>query len=399
VRKATIRSINHSSRHPSKYAPLLLLAAAISLCPAAAVSGTLDATDTATGTGALASENGGFDNTADGYYALYANTTGKYNTASGYEALYLNTTGSSNTASGEVALRDNTTGNGNTASGNEALQYNTTGNANTASGANALSSNTTGGSNTASGYDALYSNTTGGSNTASGIYALYSNTTGKANAANGFAALYYNTTGSGNVAVGNNALFNLTSGSNNLAIGINAGNLTTVGDSNIYIGHPGLKGSESKVIRVGQSQTKTFIAGIKGVPLSGATVVVNAAGQLGVVASSARYKKDIKPLADAADKLARLRPVSFRYKTEPQAEHYGLIAEEVDKVMPELVVRDDQGRPESVQYQEIIPLLLQDRQELKAELARQRALIERQAATLAALRQTLATRLAINADN
>jgi hypothetical protein len=155
------------------------------------------------------------------------------------------------------------------------------------------------------------------------------------------------------------------------------------GSTNIYIGHAGPAANESKTTRIGQAQTRTFIAGIKGVPLSGATVVVNAAGQLGVVASSARYKQDIRSLDDAADKLARLRPVSYRYKAEPAAMHYGLIAEEVDKVMPELVVRDDQDRPESVQYLEIVPLLLKQRQADRAELTRQRELNERQSGELA----------------
>jgi hypothetical protein len=123
------------------------------------------------------------------------------------------------------------------------------------------------------------------------------------------------------------------------------------------------------VTRIGQAQTKVFIAGIANVPMSGATVVVGSGGQLGVVLSSARYKQDIAPLADAADKLAQLRPVSFRYKSEPQATHYGLIAEEVDKVMPELVVRDEAKRPESVQYAEIIPLLLQQWKAQQAEIA------------------------------
>jgi len=158
--------------------------------------------------------------------------------------------------------------------------------------------------------------------------------------------------------------------------------------------------------------------------VSGATVVVNSAGQLGVVTSSARYKKDIKPLAGAlaGEKLAQLHPVSFRYKSEPVPTHYGLIAEEVEKVMPELVVRDKQNRPDSVQYIEIVPLLLQQWKAQQAEIARQRKLIERQEADnarqreivaqqqgrlnrqqarldreeteLAALRRTLATRLA-----
>ena len=116
-------------------------------------------------------------------------------------------------------------------------------------------------------------------------------------------------------------------------------------------------------------------------------MVVNSNGRLGVVASSARYKQDIKPLGGAAEKLARLRPVTFRYKAEPAATHYGLIAEEVDRVMPELVVRDGENRPDSVQYIELIPLLLQQWKAQRAEIARQKA-------EIAELRQMLATRFA-----
>jgi trimeric autotransporter adhesin len=430
MRNGTISSILHPSNYPS----LWLLAAAICLCPAAAQA--LDPTNTATGTAALASVTSGQYNTADGHYALNANTTGRgntasgsgalarnttgyYNTACGVEALfsnttgrnnvavgvyalYSNTTGAYNTASGFEALFSNTIGVGNTANGYNALYSNTTGEENTASGAAALYANTTGKGNTASGSQALASNTTGQKNTAYGSYALYFNTTASNNTASGNLALYANTTGSDNVAVGGSALFKIN-GANNIALGTNAGKNTTSGNYNIYIGHTG---RESRVIRIGQRQTKTFIDGIAGVPLSGATVVVRSNGQLGVVASSARYKQDVKPLGSAAEKLARLRPVSYRYKTEPQAKHSGLIAEEVDKVMPELVVRDEQNRPESVQYLEIIPLLLQDRRKQQVriekqelELTRQRELIERlqarlesrldrQAAELAELRST-----------
>jgi trimeric autotransporter adhesin len=305
-----------------------------------------------------------------------------------------------------------------TATGTGALFSETTGSRNTADGYDALNQTTTGHSNTASGYRALFANTTGYFNTASSAFALYNNTTGTLNTASGAAALYVNTTGRNNVAVGANALYALK-GSNNIALGFNAGKNTTSGNGNIYIGDPGIRGNESNVMRIGRGLAKTFIGGIAGKPLSGATVVVKSNGQLGVVASSARYKRDIKPLAGAADgvaeKLRQLRPVSYRYKTEPEATHYGLIAEEVDRVMPELVVRDGENRPESVQYQELIPLLLQQwkaqremnaRQE--AENARQHALIERQQrllerqqsrlerqeATLTELRRTLATRLA-----
>ena len=268
---------------------------------------------------------------------------------------------SSNVAAGTSALANHTGGGtANTAIGTYALFVDTTGSYNTANGFGTLATNTTGSSNTVSGYDALNSNTTGGYNTASGRYALY-----------------YNTAGSNNVAMGFNALGSLVGGGSNIALGTNAGAVLTNGSRNIYVGHPGAA-KETNIIRIGQTQTKTFIAGIAGVPASGATVVVRANGQLGVVASSARYKTDIRDLTDASDKLAQLRPVSYQYKTEPGVTHFGLIAEEVDKVMPELVVRDEQNRPETVQYQELIPLLLKERQIQQTELARQRALIEQQ---------------------
>jgi hypothetical protein len=250
-------------------------------------------------------------------------------------------------------------------------------------------------SNTATGASALLFNTTGRYNTATGVGTLYSNTTGGYNTASGYTALYANTTGTNNVAVGASALFTIN-GSNNIALGYKAGINTTAGNNNIYIGHPGVNGNENRVMRIGQTRTKTFIAGVAGVPASGANVVVRSNGQLGVVASSARYKQDIKPLDDTpdAERLHKQRPVSYRYKAEPQATHYGLIAEEVDRVMPELVVRDGENQPQSVQYIELIPLLLQQWKAQQAEIARQRALIERQEAALIELRRMVATRLA-----
>ncbi len=377
----------------AKYLTLWLVAGTVCLAPAATWAA-LNVYDTAYGTGALASESAGNYNTAYGYNALDHNTNGGSNTGVGLSALQQNTTGSSNTAVGVDSLYNTTTGGSNTAIGDGALFANTTGYSNTASGVGALFTNMTGYDNLASGYTTLHNNTTGHSNTASGVSALYSNNTGGNNTALGFQALWSNTGGNSNTAAGVNALSALTSGNDNIAIGFHAGTLNTGGSTDIYIGNPGFKGSESNVMRIGRAQTKTFIAGIKGVPLSGATVVINSAGQLGVVASSARYKKDIEPLAGSADKLAQLRPVSFRYKTEAGATHYGLIAEEVDKVMPELVVRDEKNRPESVQYQEIIPLLLQQWKAQRSEIARQRALIEQEGKELAELRRTLATRLA-----
>jgi hypothetical protein len=251
-------------------------------------------------------------------------------------------------------------------------------NSNTAAGSNVLPNHATGGfGNTGVGQAALGSNTTGGGNMASGYFALYANTTGDSNTANGYNALISNTTGNNSVAMGYNALTALTSGGSNIALGANAGKNLTNGSRDIYIGNLGIgTGNESNVIRIGQTQTKTFIAGIKGVPVSGATVVVRANGQLGVVASSARYKTDIRDLPNLSDRLTQLRPVSYQYKAEPGVTHYGLIAEEVDKVMPELVVRDEQNRPETVQYHELVPLLLKERQAQQAELARQRKMIE-----------------------
>jgi hypothetical protein len=278
-----------------------------------------------------------------------------------------------NTAAGTNVLPNHdgvNSGFGNTGIGRDALNANTTGNDNTASGRSALVSNTTGHENTASGRSALQSNTIGNFNTANGWTALVFNLAGNTNTATGARALYSNTTGSNNVAVGYNTLNALTSGSSNIALGTNAGKNLTSGGANIYIGNNGTAGgTESHVIRIGQTQTKTFIAGIAKTHMSGATVVIRANGQLGVVASSARYKMDIHDLSDASDRLAQLRPVSYQYKTEPGVTHFGLIAEEVDKVMPELVVRDEQNRPETVQYHELIPLLLQQVRQLKAEVA------------------------------
>jgi hypothetical protein len=357
--------------------------------------------NTGVGMSALSKNSTGADNTGVGASALYFNTTGSYNTAVGDSALGYNGVGSLNTALGHYTLLNNTSGTYNTATGESAMLVNTSGGFNSATGANALFSNTSGSYNTADGLNALYSNTSGGYNTANGVdalyfntiggyntatggYALYLNSTGKQNTSLGVNALYANTTGANNVAVGFGALKSLTGhSSGNIALGTNAGFATKSGNNNIYIGHSGISGAgESNVTRIGHVQTKVFVAGIKGVPLKGASVVVNAAGQLGVVASSARYKTNIRSLSSASDKLAQLRPVSYEYKTEPGATHYGLIAEEVDKVMPELVVRDEQNRPESVQYQELIPLLLQQWKAQQAENARQRELITQQNVTI-----------------
>ncbi len=340
------------------------------------------ARNTALGLQALANITTGFNNTASGYRALYSNTTGRYNTASGNQALTSNTTGITNTASGYRALYSNTTGLSNTASGVQALYANTTGGFNTASGVRALTSNTTGSNNTASGYRALLFNTTGGGNTASGYRALYSNTTGIRNTASGYRALYYNTTGSLNIAIGNRAGSNLTTGNFNIAIG-----------------NSGVAG-EAYTIRIGGYQTRTFVAGIHGgnVGATGVSVLINPAGRLGTVSSSRRFKEEIRDMGDTTSRLLGLRPVIFRYKPEVQSGErpieYGLIAEEVAEVFPELVVYDEEGRPETVKYHLLSSMLLNELKkhvhEEDAEIAENKAEIGELRSKQAAMEMQLA---------
>ena len=368
----------------------------------ALISNTIGSGNTASGAAALYSNTTGGNNTASGSNALFSNTTGGDNTASGVFALFSNTTGRFNTASGAGTLYSNTTGSDNTASGHSALKANTTGRANTASGVQALPANTTGSSNTASGNGALYSNTTGSYNTASGSNALQTNTTGSGNTASGTDALYSNTTGGNNTASGDRSLRANTTGSNNIALGSNSGSVPRTGASNIHIGSAGVLG-DTKVIRLGTqgTQLKAFIAGIRGVNVTGgAAVLVSSTGQLGVQSSSHKYKKDIHPMGDASAALMKLKPVTFRYKYEPEGDQnppqYGLIAEDVDEVMPELVVRDEDGRPATVAYHVLPSLLLneyQKQQNLLVETRHQMAGVEsRYSKELALLRDELAAR-------
>ena len=248
------------------------------------------------------------------------------------------------------------------------------GTANTCIGTGSLNSNT-GYQNTASGIQALYSNTTGNYNTASGSYALVTNSIGKENTASGNNALYSNTTGGNNTALGYKAGQLQTTGSTNLTLGYRAGYNHTTGSYNLAIAAPGVA-AESKTIRIGVqgTQTKTIIAGIRGVTVtSGSAVLVNSSGQLGVASSSRRYKEDIQPMGDISDRLMDLRPVTFRYKEADEAGNkpiqYGLIAEEVDTAMPELVVRNDDGSPETVAYHVLPSLLLNEYQKQHQELA------------------------------
>jgi hypothetical protein len=310
--------------------------------------------------------------------ALYSNTTGDYNTASSADALYSNTTGTDNTASGFLALEANTVGSFNTASGTYALLSNATGNDNTASGAGALYLNATGDYNTASGFQALYSNATGNNNTASGVNALYDNTTG-----------------SQNTASGKGAMQSSTSGSNNIAEGFQAGYNLTTGDDNIDIGNKGVA-AESNTIRIGTSPTQnaTYVAGVATAKVTGSAVYVTSTGQLGVLASSERFKTAIAPMGSDTTKLEQLRPVSFKLKSDATGtRQYGLIAEEVAKVYPELVIRDQNGRIVGVRYEELAPMLLNEMKKRNAAQEAEMRDLKLQVAELKTLNQ--ATQLAL----
>ena len=282
--------------------------------------------------------------TAEGCNALQSRTTGIGNTGVGWFSLRTVATGSFNTGVGAGTLVSNTA-DSNTAVGTAALLFNATGSKNTAVGVTALLDNTIGSSNTASGNEALQSNTTGSQNTAEGAEALLSNTTGMNNTATGGGALAGNTTGNGNIA-----------------LGILAGVSLTTGDNNIDIGNAGVSG-ESNTIRVGHqgTQTATFIAGISTTPVTGTAVQVTTDGQLGTVTSSERFKKDIIPMEKASEAVLFLRPVTFHYKADPgEIPQFGLIAEEVARINAGLVVRDKEGKPYSVRYDQVNAMLLNE---------------------------------------
>jgi hypothetical protein len=361
---------------------------------------TAGSNNTAIGVQALNSNTGEF-NTAIGAFALFNNTTADFNTATGDNALLSNTIGSNNTANGASALQNNTNGSNNTAMGSgalasngfdatgntatganalfsnvsagfntatgaNALYHNTSGSSQTATGENALYSNTTGTLNTATGTAALYTNTTGNNNTANGLEALFSNTTGSNNTADGFLALENNKAGHDNIAVGFQALKGNTTGNNNIALGSNAGANVTTGSNNIDLGANvvGTNG-DANAIRIGKqgTQKSTFIAGIAGTAVSGSTVVVSSNGKLGVATSSARFKESIKPMDKASETILALKPVSFRYKEEIDPDgtpQFGLIAEQVEKVNPDLVARDEEGKVNTVRYEAVNAMLLNE---------------------------------------
>jgi hypothetical protein len=306
-------------------------------------------------------------------------------------------------------------GPGNTALGQNTLASNISGTANTAGGYAALQFNVTGSNNAASGYQALQFNTTGNNNTATGSVALNDNTIGFSNTAGGFQALYHNTTGFGNTAVGMSALYSNTAGNNNIAIGIGAAGTVLGGNSNIHIGSQGAPG-DSATIRIGTPigmqppggvpQTSFFVAGVSGVApgLTGAVpVVIDSNGQLGTVNSSIRFKEDVGDMAEASSGLFRLRPVTYRYK-QPYADgakpiDYGLIAEEVAEVYPDLVARSADGQIQAVQYQKLTPMLLNEVQKQHQQMDRQTAMIQQQADAIRLLQSELASLKALVSEN
>jgi len=317
------------------------------------LSNTTGVANTAIGAFALLNNTAGLRNTAIGDGALESNTIGGSNTCTGTGALSSNTTGGSNTATGDDALSSNLGGNGNSAFGDSALSNNSVGNFNTAVGLSALFSNN-GDDNTAIGESALLDNTSGTDNTAIGGQALQHNVGGAANTATGFHALFSNTTGSGNTAIGDGALTS-TDGDGNTALGAGAG-AAAINSHNVYIG-AGMNG-------VAGESNACYIASIFGqTSASGMPVLINSNNKLGTTTSSARFKEDIKPMDDVSEALFALKPVTFRYKKDIDPigiSQLGLVAEEVDKVNPDLVVRDKDGKPYSVRYDQVNAMLLNE---------------------------------------
>jgi hypothetical protein len=324
---------------------------------------------TGIGAGALLS-NTADQNTATGAGALLSNTTGGFNTANGTFALFNNTTGEENTATGGNALFSNTAGSSNTAHGFTALDFNTTGSFNTAVGTAALVLNTAGNRNTATGFQALFLSSTANDNTAYGYQALSDNQFGGQNTAVGSGALL-NTTGAENTAVGANALFSST-GSGNTALGENAGGAVMTASNVICIGAAGADVDNSCFIGNIFNQSSP----------SGTAVFVNSDGKLGTTVSSRRFKDDIKPMDKTSEAILALKPVTFRYKKEfdpTGLAQFGLVAEDVEKVNPDLVVRDKEGKPYSVRYDQVNAMLLN-------EFLKEHRTVQEQQATTAELR-------------
>jgi trimeric autotransporter adhesin len=374
-----------------------------------ALSSNLGAANSAFGQNALSANTSGGSNSAFGETALQHNMSATGNSAFGQSALLLDTSGGSNSAFGWSALENDTAG-GNSAVGTAALQTNTSGTNNTAVGAVALQTNTSGTDNAAFGFSALQKSTTVNGSSAFGSSALLQDTTGSENTAVGFSALAGNTTGANNTALGYDANPGPT-GSNNILLGDHAGfSYNTNESNNIDIGSRGTS-SESNAIHIGgtngtgASQQNTLIIPAATSTVAGTTLQITASGQIGEMTSSQRFKTDIHPLGSVSDALMRLRPVSFRYKPQyvrgqPNPLEYGLIAEDVAKVLPNLVVDGLDGKPRAVAYQELPALLLALAHQQQRQLAAQQREITAQRSEIGALRgqQRQLTQLAREVD-
>src|SRR6266436_1386794 len=321
---------------------------------------------------------GGYPNftTAAGDHALQALTLGLGNTAIGTFSLFRVTTGNFNTAVGAGSL-DLNQADSNTATGAAALLFNTTGTENTANGTAALAFNDAGGQNTATRAFALFSNTGGSYNVAVGDQALFSSTTGSVNTAIGTGALANNTTGDHNTAIGGDfVIFTNTTGTNNIAVGIDAGSNVTTSNNVICIGAAG-----------NDVDNSCYIGNIFGATsANGVGVLVNTNGRLGTVTSSRRFKEEIKPMDKASEVLFAMKPVTFRYKKgiDPAGTpQLGLVAEDVDKVNPDLVARDKEGKPYSVRYDQVNAMLLN-------EFLKEHKTVQDQGATIAELKKEIA---------
>jgi hypothetical protein len=320
------------------------------------------------------------------------NTTGGGNTAVGSSALYENSEGDSNTAVGSSTLFGNTVGFENTAVGARALLYNQSGSENTAIGVDALSFSIFGSYNTAVGDSALSNNSAGTDNTAIGLQAMFSNDSGIQNTAVGNAALHSNTAGTNNTAVGFNALGNST-GNGSIAIGSTAGEFVGSSNNVIAIGSPG-----------DDVDNSTWIGNIYGVTTQSGTtapVIVSEDGQLGTLASSGRFKRDIADMEQASEAILALRPVTFHYKNDTKnMPQFGLIAEEVATLNSALVLPDKEGKPYTVRYDAVNAMLLNEFlkehrrvQELKKAMAQQRQDFEGAIAQQQKMTEALVARL------
>ncbi len=260
-----------------------------------------------------------------------------------------------------------------TGSGSTVSLSTSDGNGNTYIGSGAGNTTTTGTFNTALGFNAGPAITSSSNNNAIGGNALNAVTSGDNNAAMGSTALFKVTTGTQNLAIGTGALQQLVTGATNVAIGYLAGILYTGAESNNIIigGNVAGTAGESNKIRIGiqGTQDATFIAGINGATVTGTAVLASTAGQLGTVVSSLKYKDNIKDMDNASAGLLDCRPVTFTYKSdETKHLHYGLIAEEVEDILPDLVIKDSDGHPQAIAYHEMPVMLLNEIIKLRARI-------------------------------